>query len=742
MRRHPTARQAPPSKDSVSSSSIDCLWVFLYHHKMLRQTLRGMVAAIVFAPMITCGHGEQEHTPGDENPPVETGPVSVLLVDAELDGVEHIWVTIERIDLRPCDGGGWLRFGVEKQVDLLALRLGKAGPLLTEELIPSGSYCEARLVTTGEATLVFDDGSTEPVVFPSGQASGIKIKSEFEIRPGVVARIVLDFDASESFIHNAGGKWIARPTIRTKAIEYISSTTSDFPGSELIAEDIFTVYPDTESVWELEGGSRLSFPIGSVASEKEFTVRVWSPPSDTYEGYVYEFGPEYTFENPPAFISSNNIEGAGAPTVFLDGVDMIAAMDGGELVASIPHFSNICVDESFSDVDTTSDWYPFIAGLRCRGVIEGRGNNEYEPDGLLKRSELLKIALELAVGTKNISEAIAEDPDKFPMPFNDVPESHWARDYIRYAYANGLISGDNDEGEKFRPEEYVNRAEAAKIFVEASELYADAGFRGSASIEFMLLHFNFFEKYEQGQVESPFSDVDTDVWFFSYAAAIRAAHGLPRNGLFSPVTCSSANFCPSAHLPRQEMAFLAYLTGSGFNGVRRRLFCSDWMLPLGNLPFSVSGECIDTLSNGADLNQMYLAYWPENPTKDKTHAGLDFNGSQNIYAPVSGTVTYANQSNCGGVIIEDQHVFLHMTNVQVSVGQEVTQGDLLGTSSNVGGGAWGCGPTGSFGAHLHYEILRGEVAEKAAEEGEEVTPVGSSDVPRDLTYSPIDFLDF
>lgn len=85
------------------------------------------------------------------------------------------------------------------------------------------------------------------------------------------------------------------------------------------------------------------------------------------------------------------------------------------------------------------------------------------------------------------------------------------------------------------------------------------------------------------------------------------------------------------------------------------------------------------------------------------HTGVDLAGSQGdpIYAIASGTVTAAGYSDAYGYNVTLSHgngygsMYAHMTNFTVSVGQSVSQGQVIGY---VGSTGWSTGP------HLHFEI--------------------------------------
>jgi len=92
----------------------------------------------------------------------------------------------------------------------------------------------------------------------------------------------------------------------------------------------------------------------------------------------------------------------------------------------------------------------------------------------------------------------------------------------------------------------------------------------------------------------------------------------------------------------------------------------------------------------------------------QSHAGVDIpvvKGTP-IKAPVSGKVTQATPESpvCGGTIAisngKIQHRFCHCSKVDVQVGQEVAQGEIVGLT---GGKKGDSGAGASTGPHLHWE---------------------------------------
>jgi murein DD-endopeptidase MepM/ murein hydrolase activator NlpD len=93
---------------------------------------------------------------------------------------------------------------------------------------------------------------------------------------------------------------------------------------------------------------------------------------------------------------------------------------------------------------------------------------------------------------------------------------------------------------------------------------------------------------------------------------------------------------------------------------------------------------------------------------NRSHPGVDIQAVSGtpIKAPITGQITQAEMSSndCGGTIaISDgnvQHRFCHCSKINVSVGQYVKQGAVVGLT---GGGKGDAGRGRSSGPHLHWE---------------------------------------
>ena len=107
----------------------------------------------------------------------------------------------------------------------------------------------------------------------------------------------------------------------------------------------------------------------------------------------------------------------------------------------------------FPDVDSDSEYSPYIAALTEKGAISGFPDGTFRPEESIKRSHVAKIvalAFELKKGTQTV-----QFPD---MPLHDQELCG----HIMTLAGNGIVSGYKDSG-KFAPDNQVTRAEFSKM---------------------------------------------------------------------------------------------------------------------------------------------------------------------------------------------------------------------------------------------------------------------------------------
>ncbi|OQB12024.1 MAG: Endoglucanase precursor [Firmicutes bacterium ADurb.Bin193] len=128
-------------------------------------------------------------------------------------------------------------------------------------------------------------------------------------------------------------------------------------------------------------------------------------------------------------------------------------------------------DVYFSDVTGWGSFY--VEALYRRGIVSGVGMNVFDPEGNVKREELVKLVVELMGITSDGSE----------IPFTDVPKDAWSFKYIASAYQSRLINGIAQD--RFGTGEFITRQDLCKIIYSLIHMKNMDGayLRESASFE-------------------------------------------------------------------------------------------------------------------------------------------------------------------------------------------------------------------------------------------------------------------
>lgn len=117
------------------------------------------------------------------------------------------------------------------------------------------------------------------------------------------------------------------------------------------------------------------------------------------------------------------------------------------------------VTANLSDVNDKEYYAKSIKQLCQLGVVSGYPDGTFGIDKEVTRAEFLKMVL-LASNTTC-------DASTITTKFKDIKD-HWASEYIKCAVNKKIVEGYEDD--TFKPQQTVNRAEAAKMIVKAFEL--------------------------------------------------------------------------------------------------------------------------------------------------------------------------------------------------------------------------------------------------------------------------------
>lgn len=245
---------------------------------------------------------------GDENETTK-GRVSISITDAPIDdaNVSAVFIAINSVELKGPDGWTTLdSFEEPVSIDLLSYQNGEAY-FLTDELIDAGSYSEVRLmldiqdringIQQNEGCYIeYKDGSTQPLLVPSGGRSGYKAKGNFDITSGGVVALTLDFDVRKAVVESGNsGKFILKPTIRLIANQDASLITGSFDqeDGDFTKVIVFAYENDTFAESELDepGDEEVRFSnavtSSTLSDEGAFTLAFME--SGTYDLYFASY---------------------------------------------------------------------------------------------------------------------------------------------------------------------------------------------------------------------------------------------------------------------------------------------------------------------------------------------------------------------------------------------------------------------------------------------------------------------
>ena len=169
--------------------------------------------------------------------------IQIKLVDAPDERYEE--VNIEIIDIQynnSEDNQGWISLepvnGYPIEVDLTELVAGN-NLLLADELIPSGSINQIRLVLSDNNSLLLEGEMNQiPLDTPSAQQSGLKLKLNTELEAGFSYTFILDWDVNRSIVKAGNsGKYNLKPVIRVN-LEVNSGSIAGIVVGEVLDDEI------------------------------------------------------------------------------------------------------------------------------------------------------------------------------------------------------------------------------------------------------------------------------------------------------------------------------------------------------------------------------------------------------------------------------------------------------------------------------------------------------------------------
>lgn len=130
------------------------------------------------------------------------------------------------------------------------------------------------------------------------------------------------------------------------------------------------------------------------------------------------------------------------------------------------HWASDAVPRFFTDVAQSDYYAPYITWAVCNGIVDGVGDNCFEPDTPVTREQMAKIVAAYIVSFEHSLLPPTEDT-VIPDGFADEAEiSPWAAVYVESLRGSGILNGirNGDGSFSFLPQNTSTRGECAAVF--------------------------------------------------------------------------------------------------------------------------------------------------------------------------------------------------------------------------------------------------------------------------------------
>jgi len=232
-----------------------------HKNRTARRSLGGSLLVGGALALAACGGGSSSGS----------GSLTLGITDAAVDNAQEVNVVFTGISLKPqdgepigfqcdepatdpafdCGGDGW------REIDLLTLTGDESETLLDGVELAAGRYEWIRLEVNAKApgsmtlpdpnlpgtTIVPEGGGEEDLLIPSGQQTGLKLVSGFDVPSGGSASFTIDFDLRKAVTLTGGasGKYLLRPAFRlvdnSESGHLVGEITNEFVQSECPSGD-------------------------------------------------------------------------------------------------------------------------------------------------------------------------------------------------------------------------------------------------------------------------------------------------------------------------------------------------------------------------------------------------------------------------------------------------------------------------------------------------------------------------
>ncbi|KXS32186.1 MAG: hypothetical protein AWT59_1712 [Candidatus Gallionella acididurans] len=311
------------------------------------------------------------------------GTLALQLTDSAACGYDHVYVTVDHVDISSNNGSNWTSIPVTPgtgQIDLLTLTNGKTLPL-AYAILSAGTYNQMRLVlvsnsTTPNANSVVLTGSSSviPLTTPSAQQSGFKLNLQgpITVKAGTQDSEVMDFNACKSIVvAGNSGQYILKPVVTATAVAVAGSITGTITGGA--GAMVYAEYPGTSTtapviingtVADTNGNFTLyPVPTSSVGGNVDVVIAAAqpAPPATTSVPLI----PTYIVQN--VVVTGVNSLGTIAPATSSMNTVSGTVSQGANLVADQTVTSSGRVYEITATMTSAASPYVFSFSLAATG---------------------------------------------------------------------------------------------------------------------------------------------------------------------------------------------------------------------------------------------------------------------------------------------------------------------------------------------------------------------------------------
>ncbi len=180
-------------------------------------------AAVALFQLAGCGGS------GSNN--ASTGTLKLAITDKASDDYEKVVISIREIRVVPSGRENAsdtdpalplvVKYDTPKVIDVMQLQFVQQA--LGEVVLPAGDYSQIRLILEANPNgqgqlpvnylvLKSDLNTRIPLTTPSAQQSGLKIISPYEIKPGIINAMMIDFDPNTAIVARGNGGYNFKPT--------------------------------------------------------------------------------------------------------------------------------------------------------------------------------------------------------------------------------------------------------------------------------------------------------------------------------------------------------------------------------------------------------------------------------------------------------------------------------------------------------------------------------------------------